>query len=1144
MGDASALDPERVQAERDQITQTQAFKAQKDLAVQQSLADLNRIEAKRTAEIPDKALLREAAKIAQRNYGKQWQQKYKSVYDQLKVKQTERVESKEKSAKAREETNVAAEAAGAGIDPGKVWHAPMQVEAQFRDLPYERRSPRLETPHELTSPERLLQQGKAASPSPPEVSEEYAELQDPRAIGPEAKTAGGYLGTLLWGLGAPSRGVSGGIAGAMTVLQRASNELETEAPEASPSMRAMWMGKGLPGAPPASGGRVYGIDPASALKNASLKDIIRHTVKYATEAASSKDPQSHADLVTYVQKAQRRYFGAAAATHKKQTGTTELTEKDRPAIQKIYKDMMAADIGAVESPVLTQLATELFLDPLNWVTPHKVAQLGLKIPGVAKSAGAMGDIVHYATSGFKHMPETRELTKAGGKAGEFALMAKMAPGEARSVASKFSGKSEGLLSIIRKVAPEDEELLFAITTGERSMDPELIRKATQGDAKRADAVLKAAIANKELGKLHQEFRSITGTGRRWGEGDVLEPSRQAEDYVPRRLSEKGEDVESARRAGTKTRPNIAVPESAQARTDINVNWKRDVAAQWEAEVGALTTKGQTAHDIRQTAKYAGETDMVTKLRAGTDETTVQDALKLRKLETGVEWVRMDDHMSEAWTRLTGTAGKTKKGKDVILVPRAVEDHIKAIAPIARDMGVSKQKLMTGLKAANDYVYKPYMRAWRTLKTTARPAFAPRNLAGSFGLNYLAHGIKGFGPKTMEAATATALMGAGFGTKKFRNMKYTLKGGEETTFGKLVDIMDRVGMVNQLQLKVADDVFGKGIGGAAVKGLDAATRKLGLRSAAEVTENFQHTIVFLNFLEDTTNKGIAKATDLTAKYASDYSRLGSVERSYLKNMIGFYSWAQFAIGRGVSQVWENPKRMADFVKARQAWERENGKWNPFIAEGVPSYQKDISATAGRKSQPRSLQHFMDKWKLGEGLPPPASQKAARMMVEDPITMTLYWLPMLEGTMKGGFKNLPRDADLYSMMGPALQMGLSAVTGKSAEGEAVNFMDVVKGVPKKLVDSQTRAFASIYKLLAENDMMSDAARVQAIYAMYRQWGPAGLAVEQMLPEEQREGIPGLWPFTSTQVSSPVETATRQSSEVMKTHPLERKRQRRSQ
>jgi hypothetical protein len=901
---------------------------------------------------------------------------------------------------------------GAAIRPGQVVYSREQQEAIRQGIPYK-------LTHTQAIGKMLKDaddEGKLRILTGRLTEEEKKRLQEYRTkdqFGAPSKM-GGILGKIDYGLGFVGRGIQGTLEGA---LEKA-GEIAGPARAGEPTFA---------GVPKEAFAEKFGGE------GAGLGDILTEALSQGWEAATEGGNTN--SLARRLESVKGRYKLKAKDIVKQQVGRN-LNAGDLDAVRKVYKTLMQRDSASalINNPNLTQFAVELGLDPMTWaggaitkLAGKTAGKAALAVPGVARGleAAKASKAVQSAgklAEGFQFMPSMKRLEKTGEAGAEAASMTRMADAQSHAMARDFSKRMEGHISEMRKVGKDRRAELMRYLE-----DPELERMA-QGSSlediaqRMVPADLRDAwLAGKNAADEAYDFSSETGILRDW-KSDVLGQAGRREAYVPHYawLDEKGARSfpDQVGRAAMKSR-------SGRKRTGAE-DYIRDPVEQWESWLAENIGKGRGGqqmkltrqvmekHKFVHTAETADEArDLATSLTKSTDGQVNYVVLSGAGKGGG-------EGLGTLFNRVTGIEGAKKA--DQIVVPDVYEQLLNTMAPILtpKDADIG-QRMMKGLNQLNSL----YMRPWRMMNTIPGTGFAVRNAWGGFGLSTIGLGLQAFDPKLQAKAVAAgfaAALGDDY-VKLAGKIKWKVGNGT-MPLDEVIRAAKSVGITNQLEQQLVTQLGGRGIGQKFNKLLEKGLEFGGVRGLrvaspammATATENYQHMTQFMGFLSrhgelaggKLTNRSLAKVLDLTSKYAGNYSRLGELEKGFLRNTIGFYAWSRFILPHMLTQLYENPGRLGAWVKATGGLERYYGANAPFSPEGMPDYMQAWGITAPEQWQPKTYR--------------PGTHQFAVMMLETPQAMGFSLLPVLSSVFGGQIGN-QRAAD---NLGPLMQMAIELVT----------------------------------------------------------------------------------------------------------------------
>lgn len=459
----------------------------------------------------------------------------------------------------------------------------------------------------------------------------------------------------------------------------------------------------------------------------------------------------------------------------------------------------------------------------------------------------------------------------------------------------------------------------------------------------------------------------------------------------------------------------------------------------------------------------------------------QQAVEAKRVElektTGLQHTELTGKIKKLAERLGQSPGYLAGSKAIIL-PTTHAKRIMALAPVFDAAGVDATKGM--LRAAKSIgelfsdVIKPINQIWRTTHTVVRPAFSPANFMSAPGMTAFALGMRAANPQVQANALKGALYAAGVGSKAARAAKMTLKSGEVRTLGELLDLAQKTGVVDTIDSLMGFSRAEGAAKNAVVKALRAganATHKAvsfdlpGLRNFAKASpnniarfgDNYQHLAVFLGALEDTSNLGIAKALDFTAKFAGNYRRLSPIEKSFIKEVVPFYSWLRFISPMLIRQTIENPQRVSKLVSMHQAITRANSQNAPYSENAVSGMLRTTGMPGFDYMQPPAFKEWERTGKIGTEL----DHRSAMMIMDTPLTLGLGIAAALKTIgvrLTGGMPVDPAEGDPRQMLSPLFSMVLDIAAPPKGPDKPVdasenllhNFIDAPIGPWKDLIN----------------------------------------------------------------------------------------------
>lgn len=474
----------------------------------------------------------------------------------------------------------------------------------------------------------------------------------------------------------------------------------------------------------------------------------------------------------------------------------------------------------------------------------------------------------------------------------------------------------------------------------------------------------------------------------------------------------------------------------------------------------------------------------------------------------------------------------KLADDMILLPAPVKEHMDHLAKL---IGRSKSDAENMLRIYDDFsnkFYRPARKNWSLLKTiVGGPTFFVRNAISGVGLAILGMGAKGMDPILHAQSLRLGILGAAAGSPEalegLKKIDLTLRSGQKASAYDVWKAFESVGLSGQMEkrLNLTDVVrMGSRDPGAAkniIKGVftgsKPAKQKLselvggayrnspkllekglafgdvpGLKYASPMfwsraTENYQHMVTFLGFLDDLSEKGIARALDLSSKYSGNYNRLSQLEKSFMKDAFGFYAWSRFIGPHFVQQMAENPQRLAAFIKARNVYRAslgEEGK-DKYGWQGRAAWLRENSVMAPDFIQPKMKDnhHF------------------AVLNVDDPVSMGLSTLKGIASYWPGNVE--AQGTEGSEMTGPALTsvleffMGRDVRTGEKLEG----IEGWAKNQAGDFIDRPSRQFLLMNNWLRDNGHPDAADSMWWRYAAMRMMMGAPVYLQKPIEETAR-------------------------------------------
>lgn len=650
--------------------------------------------------------------------------------------------------------------------------------------------------------------------------------------------------------------------------------------------------------------------------------------------------------------------------------TAELgVEAPVEAIQK-RADQIALNLSesfSEQNPEAGQTMFNMVADPLN-VVP--VGKMVAAIPGVKK----LGQAAREAVSPFP----TDKLMRLGDKGEEAASLARLSFDEGAGTANQLQSPLAENIKKLEKVPEADRRAAMeALEAGiPKSALPERLQQTV------------ATLEEMAEGTFNNILEPY-GLGARWSdEGERIIAQRKG--YVPHVVRESG-DIERQFETlgiGPQGRETIEIGSAQQRKT--KTGHVKDPLVQWKQVYSDLSEQLPRAIELKKLDEYLQEPGFVKHFDTPTLENLsdaerfdiVNELIKEQEAALpGSKFMNVADEVQDIMDRIGGPSNMFK-GSRITLVEQNVGERIKELTPFfAKNPG----EIDKALKAAQRSlaVVAPAMKTWRLATTMTVPGSRIRDAMSAFGLNTLANGIQALRPKLNRNAAELALVAASNGSKEALKTGLKLKSGKQITLGQALDIMQRTGMVNQSDLRIGTNI-GKGsekfkLDVLMRKGADKAAQlaeHLPTGKMAQLTDNYQKAVVFLNALEDTTPAAIAKAVDFTSKFAGNYRRLHPFEKTILRDTFGFYAWTRFIFPHVMKQVVENPQRMAAWLKVKDHYKRT---W----------------ASDQTKGTDETKNPFLRDFAIPSPFQPDDKDKAAYLLMETPDSMGLSLLNIFEG-----------------------------------------------------------------------------------------------------------------------------------------------------
>lgn len=1050
----------------------------------------------------DKALIKWANQWTKQNYGD------RDVSDQRTIGQMELDKLRKKRDKGGPAVREALQQAvnkGASFEPGKGLATFGQVQAMLDQQDWQ------ETRQQAV--DTLVKAGKvslkdsprfAQGEAPPEIEAAINAETALHHMGAPEKFRTGWLGQGVDAIQRPARAVSGAVAGLVHEMAA------RKAGEAPNPLLEQAVGYGV-NAATGPGNSEYQLDyQLQKIQNQVALDAAKGAVETAKEP-NRRDPFNQ---------------------HSQDTLGGRTVEQVKDQATKAYEDIAP---WAVQHPNLARLGTEVVLDPLTFAPVDAVL-------GAAKGVGKAA-----------MLPWAEDLTKVTDRAAAVGEGFKFAPQYGRGAAAGSDLEALGQLSAEQAqiethtgLAELDQHLavLQSVPKGEQR---QLLMQAIEGKVSPdtlAPKLQKAYQSATELANKSAAFEAKTGLGNKWSSTGELQTFEPIDKYVPHYdlanpAEEELKDIPAQFKNPSGQLRNVQ-SRSAFNRTSKNLDWTQDPVKQWELKLSKLRRDSQLSLELKKSrAAFEEQKLWVTLDTAGLSPKLANEAMAKfaaqKTAETGMPWVALAPNLEERLQRTTGVPGLLK-GSTNTIVPAAARDRFLELMALTQKANVPDAAFTQTIKDINRAVFQPAMQVWKATNTLS-PTFLLNNVVGNFGMGYLAQGLQYFNPAVHVASAGTVLLDALKQAEKIA-VPFPLRTGKMSDLGQLYRMAKEDGILGQIDFRLAYEVhkdnstlFSKVTTGTADmlahgKFSPAATT----RKISSLGDDYHKFVTWLNVLEDVTPVARARAAQRTAELAGNFRRLGSSEK-YLREFIPYYSWLRFVSPFVVRQGLENPQRLADFAKFRGYLERKNGVYMPSGPEGVPDYLADNAVTAPASRQSEKLRALIQSGQV----PPIGSHEAAMMIMQDPITMGLWWIPMLEG--QSGLSAKEHPEAIAQLMGPMYQAMFEMIynedfhTGRSLpEGIPGRLL----ALPKAFVGRPMREWGELrenYKNSA-GGLVPDQLELSHRYASGRYF----LGMDNWIMEtmgKQGFSIPS-YPGGALYVADPITTAIERNNKAVKSIP----------
>lgn len=1126
-----------------------AFKAEKDLLISDAVAQDIKLRAQEFGTWSKEDMAKAALQKASGDEQKALEYLKKARYNQKRLVHLNARFGEKREAAIQE-------AAKKSPPPEGVMATPQQVETMLQEPPGEYR---------LTEAQAVAKvREEGLMETSPEGIARLKELRGETHVGPPPKSEPGILGQVLTHIARPSRAMTGFAGGIVKGVRE-----EVSAPESLPELQG-----GRAGAYPEWLGRDVG-DIGRALweKPQKLAAIAWEAGKGAIGAFKADDPVSQHDFSYQLQKAAQEIevrVWKDVASKRGLKSLRDLGDYSKEEIAEFKKEvderydlLLQQQMGetGLRHPRATEFAGQVVADPLMFVTPAKIgstAAVGIKkLPQGAKLLQHTEMLLKSVPRalGMKYMGHLNELEAYGGKWGrDLASRLRLAHTRSQKIPKEFKEALDKAIPKMEAVKTEHQALLWQVADNQIPLENALPLIDNPKDVKK---FLEAVYANDELAKVHAEIGATTGMLKRWApvkeNVTVLmraEKSMKAGRYAPRALPKKEFQREAADIFATKSeslRPGAAVarkaPTSAAEKARIADIWEPNVAKQWKEEAKYISPrgfvrKGKKAGELREIYRTLDDASGVLTFSAK-KAGNVRNTLGQLKEVTGVDWVDVQKFLGEdaknEWLRITGKPGQ--KASDIVLMPKSVAtragDLITVIGKYADDASFQK-KFWAG---ARDFAVRPFNKYFSLLATTPNPMFAARNGLSAVGLGYVAHGAKIASPNYQKNLAALALDSAGIVPESMRGMKIKVA-GKDVPLRELTKIAAEDGVTGMMRQRFGFERTGRGVLGAGTEALERglsfeippmlakqfpavakSLKKLGKgvspQAASSITEDYQHLVTWLGYVQKNGLSDVARAraTDFMSEFSGNYARMGKFEKAFLKEVFPFYAWQRFIVPYGLKRLIDSPKRMADFAKLHMAAEKEYGYQVPTVSgRAIPERMRGLGVTAPSGAQFITTRDLKKKYMKDGKLPKIDSHEAAMMMMETPLTMSLYALPMIENL----FKNRAhwQDEDVNKTLGPIamVMVDMLAREGRPVQetlAEATQRFGVPRPVTALAGRSPVKAlkgeapWEGIIGLMKNTGQMEAALEWKMRLQAFRYLGPLYYALEDQLDPERALG-----------------------------------------
>lgn len=242
-------------------------------------------------------------------------------------------------------------------------------------------------------------------------------------------------------------------------------------------------------------------------------------------------------------------------------------------------------------------------------------------------------------------------------------------------------------------------------------------------------------------------------------------------------------------------------------------------------------------------------------------------------------------------------------KDIELLAKYAPVQAYAFDPgvLAKVETSSRRQIDAGLQTIGSLIDRMHS-AWKPLVTGLRPDFHVRNAVGSTYQNFLDVGFKTFDPAINAIARKVS--------KGYDNITI---GGTKLTASEIKDAMTRYGADSTMFRTDARSFQQHLVGEMEKMSLKTplkSAQKAG-RTVGNLVEDKVRTVNFVANLDDLLGKGLSKeeafriAGEHTRKFHFDYTDLTEAEKTVIRRIMPFYTWARKNIPLQLEQVLNRP-----------------------------------------------------------------------------------------------------------------------------------------------------------------------------------------------------------------------------------------------